>query len=241
MKVLAINSSPHMAKGNTAMILIPFLDGMKEAGAEVDLINLKKLNVKPCLGCLSCWTKTPGKCIIRDDMDAVMPKIKEADILVFATPVYWDGVSGPMKMFMDRITPIGQPFIEVRDGRSRHPVREGYGHGKVVIVSTCGYFEMENFAPMITHFKAVAINLEREFAGALLRPNAMSLKPAIHFKIPLDDIFEAAKSAGVEIIEKGEMSDETLKTVARDFMTLEQFSDQANRYFSKVLDGISEK
>ena len=241
MKVLAINSSPRMEKGNTAMILTPFLEGMREAGAEVDLINVRKLNVKPCLGCLNCWTKTPGKCVIKDDMGDILPKIKGADIVVFATPLYWDGVSGLMKMFMDRMTPIGQPFIEVRDGRSRHPVREGYGHGKVVLVSTCGYFEMENFDAMITHYKAVVKNMEREFAGALLRPNAMSLKPAIHFNIPLDDIFEAAKTAGVEIIEKGEMSKETLNTVARDFMTLEQFSDQANRYFTKLLDGISKK
>jgi multimeric flavodoxin WrbA len=240
MKVLAINGSPHLGNGNTGMILTPFLTGMKDAGAEVETLYTKKLTIKPCLGCLNCWTKTPGRCVITDDMADILIKIKMADILVFATPVYWDGVSGPMKMFMDRMTPLGEPFIEVRDGRSRHPVREGYGHGMVVLVATCGYFELENFDPMITHYKAVAENLERKFAGALLRPNAMSMKPAQHFGIPIDDIFDAAEKAGTELVKDGVFLQETLKNVSRDFMTLEQFQTQANVYFKKVLDKIEE-
>ena len=60
MKVLAINGSPHMDDGNTAMILNPFLEGMKEAGADVDLFYTKKLNIGPCNGDMSCWFKNPG-------------------------------------------------------------------------------------------------------------------------------------------------------------------------------------
>jgi multimeric flavodoxin WrbA len=154
MKVLAINASPHRDKGNTGLILNPFLAGMKEHGAEIDVLYTKTMDIKPCLGCLKCWTKTPGVCVQKDDMDPVLPMIKAADVLVFATPLYWDGVSGPMKMFMDRMTPMGQPFIEIREGRDRHPVREGYGHGKVVVVSTCGYFGVENFDSLIHHSRA---------------------------------------------------------------------------------------
>ncbi len=237
-KVLAINSSPNMGKGNTARILNPFLEGMKGAGAEVDLYYLRKLTIKPCIACLKCWTKTPGKCIIRDDMDELLPKIKDADIIVFATPLYWDGVTGLMKMFMDRMTPLGKPYLEIIDGRSRHPVREGYAHGKLVLVSTCGFFEEINFEPMLDHMKAVATNMRREFAGALLRPNAMSIEPAIHFKVPLDDIFEAAESAGRELMEDGKMAKETLATVGREFFPLEQVVEQANRYFKKILDKV---
>jgi multimeric flavodoxin WrbA len=240
-KVLAINSSPNMANGNTARILNPFIDGMKEAGADVELFYLKKMKIRPCLGCLKCWTKTPGECIISDDMDGMLPKIKEADIMVFATPLYWDGVSGLMKMFMDRMTPLGEPFIEIIDGRSRHPVREGFAHGKLVLVSTCGFFEEINFEPMLIHMKAAAFNLRREFAGALLRPNAMSIKPAEHFNIPLDDIYEAAKVAGVELIENGKMSEETIAAVGREFISLEQFAENANTYFGKLYKKLGQK
>ena len=62
MKVVAINSSPKMDKGNTALVLGPFLEGMREAGAEVELFYTKKLRIKPCQGEQNCWVKTPGEC-----------------------------------------------------------------------------------------------------------------------------------------------------------------------------------
>jgi multimeric flavodoxin WrbA len=67
MRVLAINGSPHMDNGNTAMILSPFIEGMKEAGADVDLIYTKKLNIGPCNGDMNCWFKNPDQCGRKDD------------------------------------------------------------------------------------------------------------------------------------------------------------------------------
>ncbi len=243
MKVLAINASPHRDKGNTALILNPFLDGMRENGAEVEVLYTKTMEIKPCLGCLKCWVKNPGVCVLKDDMDPVLPKIREADVLVFATPLYWDGVSGPMKMFMDRMTPMGLPFIEIRNGRDRHPVREGFAHGKVVVVSTCGYFGVENFDSMIHHYKAATTNLEREFAGALLRPNAQSLQPMMMMGMgdQFADVFEAARRAGVELARDGKMNPETLAVVSREFMDIDTFKNQANKYFAKVLADLEAK
>lgn len=63
MKIIAINSSPKMDEGNTAMILKPFLYGMKEADAQVELFHTKKMKVNLCQGDYACWIKTPGKCI----------------------------------------------------------------------------------------------------------------------------------------------------------------------------------
>ena len=71
MKIVVINGSPKKDKGNTAMIINPFLEGMKEAGAEVTLFYIKKLNIKRCRGCNMCLSKTPGKCYQRDDMKVV--------------------------------------------------------------------------------------------------------------------------------------------------------------------------
>ena len=77
-----------MEKGYTEMILVPFLEGMKEAGASVELLYAKRLNVKPCTGEFHCWYEKPGQCYINDDMQQVYPKLREAEILVLATPVY---------------------------------------------------------------------------------------------------------------------------------------------------------
>jgi hypothetical protein len=86
--VVAINGSPRMEKGRTAKILTPFLEGMKKAGATVGLFYARRLNVKPCDGEFYCWNKKPGECYIDDGMQSLYPKLREADIIVLATPVY---------------------------------------------------------------------------------------------------------------------------------------------------------
>jgi hypothetical protein len=109
MKVIAINGSPHMDKGNTAMILDPFLEGMKEAGADVDLFYTGKLKIEPCHGDLSCWLKVPGKCALNDDMQMLYPKFMDADVIVWGTPVYYLSIPGPLKNLIDRQMPLHVP------------------------------------------------------------------------------------------------------------------------------------
>ena len=131
MNVLAINGSPHADEGNTAMILNPFLDGMKDAGANVELFYTRKLKIGPCNGDLSCWFKNPGKCGQTDDMQMLLPKLKEADVIVWASPVYYAGITGPLKNLMDR----QRPLIMQEQTRKQ----------KIVLVSTCGAWELSMF------------------------------------------------------------------------------------------------
>ena len=235
MEILAINSSPKMGEGNTALILNPFLEGMREAGAEVELFYTKKLKVNPCQGDYNCWLRTPGKCIHKDDMEMLLPKLARADVWVFATPVYFDGISGAMKIFMERMLPLVEPFFELRDGHCRHPRRAGTKSGKVVLVSNCGFWEMDNFDPLLVHIKAICKNVDREFAGALLRPHGPGMRRMLEGGYPLDDIFAAAKEAGRQLAADGRMSSETLKTVSRNLVSLEQLTQGANQFFQQVL------
>jgi len=232
MKVLAFNASPKMGKGNTALILNPFLEGMREAGAEVELFYTRKLKINPCQGELNCWLKTPGKCFQKDDMQMLLPKLREADIQVFATPVYYVGMPGPMKNLIDRMNPLWEPFLELYDGHcSGHP-REGTKHSKVVLVSSCGYWEMDNFDLLLDYMRIF------DFAGALLRPHADALRPMMEEGAPLDDICEAAKEAGRQLVRDGEMSAETLATVSRELMPLEKYIEFYNQGFQEALDAL---
>lgn len=237
-KVLAINSSPKMDKGNTALILTPFLDGIKEAGAEVELLYTKKLEISPCQGEFNCWIKTPGECFQKDDMQMVLPKLCEADIWVFASPIYIDGLTGLMKNLIDRMLPLLQPFFELREGHCRHPLREGAKHGKVVLVSNCGFWGMDNFDPLLVHMKAISKNFDREFAGALLRPHGTGMRRMLQADIPIDDIFAAAKEAGRQLVADGRMSSETLKAVSREIISLEQHMQGANHFFQQMLNNV---
>lgn len=242
MKVIAFNCSPKMDKGNTAQILTPFLDGMREAGAEVEVYYTQKLKIKPCQGEFHCWLKKPGECFQDDDMNELYPKILPADILVFATPVYVDGVSGPMKTLMDRMIPIVKPFFELRDGHCRHLLHEGHKpDSKIVLVSNCGFWEMDNFDPLIVHMKAACKNMSKEFAGALLRPHGRAVPVLLEMGMSLDDVFDAAREAGRQLVHDGKMSAETLDTISRELMPLDVYMAGANQYFQQELEKSGQK
>jgi multimeric flavodoxin WrbA len=236
MKVLAINSSPMMDEGNTALILNPFLEGMREEGANVELFYTRKLRINPCQGEFNCWVKTPGKCFQNDDMQMIDPKMRDADILVFATPVYCDGITGPMKNLLDRTVSQVYPFFEMRQGHCRHPLREDTKSSKVVLVSNCGFWEMDNFDPMLAHMKAYCRNGDNEFVGALLRPHGGALKPMMEMGAPVDDIFDAAKEAGRQLVRDGRISEQTLNIVSRELMPRDMYVYSANQHFRDELE-----
>lgn len=237
MKVLAINSSPRMNKGNTAMILNPFLEGMKEAGAEVELFYTKKLKINPCTGEFNCWLKTPGKCYQDDDMKILYPRIDAADVIIFATPVYVDGVTGPMKNLMDRIIPLVKPFFELRDNHCRHPVRGEAKVRKLVLVSNCGFWEKDNFDPLIVHMKAICKNLSAEFSGALLRPHGEAMPGMLEMGAPIGDIFEAANEAGRQLVREEKMSQETLDIVSRELLPRDMYI-QIDQHVQQTLEAL---
>jgi multimeric flavodoxin WrbA len=241
MQVIAFNGSPKMDKGNTALILHPFLEGMREAGAEVELFCTKKLDINPCQGDFNCWLKTPGKCHQSDDMQMLHPKLRAADVWVFATPVYVWGVSGPMKNLMDRIIPLVEPFFQLRDGHCSHPLRPGTTRAKVVLVSNCGFWEMDNFDPLLAQMEALCRIIGFEFAGALLRPHGPLLAALLEMGAPAHDVLEAARAAGRELVQDGRMSPENLRLVSRDLMPLEAYVKIVNQKFHEALEPLEAK
>lgn len=236
MKVIAINASPMMDNGNTALILHPFLDGIKAAGAEVETFYTRKLNINPCQGEFNCWVKTPGECFQKDDMEMILGNLAEADIWIFATPVYVDGISGPLKNLIDRFIPLLYPFFELREGHCRHPRRESFKTQRLALVANCGFWEIDNFDPLLVHMKALCRNAKLEFSGALLRPHGPAFKSMLDMGAPLADIIKAAKDAGSQLVKEGKMSTETLDTVSRELLPLEMYKQIANDNFQKGID-----
>lgn len=239
MKAIAINASPMMDKGNTAAILIPFLDGMREAGAEVELYYTKQLNIKPCQGEFKC--RIEGKCFQKDDMEMLLPKLAQADIQVFATPVYVDGIISSLKILWERTVPLASPLFVVRNGHSHKPRREDNDTGKVVLVSSCGYWEMDNFDAMLAHVKARCWNMNREFAGALLRPHSAALKIMGSRGSSINGIFEAAREAGHQLVKEGEMSSQTLAAISRPLMPLEEYVQAMNHIYQETVAALQAK
>lgn len=238
MKVLAINSSPNMGKGTTAFLMNLFLESMKEKGAEVEIYYTKKLNIEPCKACFNCWFITEGVCSIKDDMESVLPKIAEADFFIIASPLYIDGITGPMKNLIDRMLPLLHPFVELRKGRLRHPIREHSKFSKVVYIATCAYWKLENFKPMLIYMEAMCENMGKEFVGALLRPHSGALMYLKKRGDTIDDVIYAVKDAGRELVEKGLLSTEILTTISRELLPQKDYIQLFNRSMEKNIKSL---
>lgn len=226
MKVLAINGSPHMDNGNTAMVLDPFLEGMKEAGANVELYYTRNLKIGPCNGDMSCWFKNPGKCGQDDDMQMLLPKFREADAIVWASPVYYAGITGPLKNLMDRQLPL-------------HIFGESSGKKqKVVLVSSCGFWDTSMFDPLISQMKALYARPggNTEFVGALLRPGADAMQDMIKGDgaAVLKSIFEAAKEAGRQLVKDGKISEKVLDDVSKKLISDKEYEEAANKMMEEM-------
>ena len=96
MNILTINGSPKGERSNTWHLTSAFLEGMGAheenscgLAPTVESLDIGALDIKPCLGCFSCWSKTPGTCCIHDDMQTVIEKILWADVIIWSFPLYY--------------------------------------------------------------------------------------------------------------------------------------------------------
>ncbi len=111
-KVLVISSS-FRTKGNSARLAEEFMKGAVEAGNDVEFISLHDKKIGFCRGCLVC--QKTNRCMIHDHADMIREKMLHADVLVFATPVYYSGISGQLKTLLDRCNPLYDSDYQFRD------------------------------------------------------------------------------------------------------------------------------
>ncbi|MFA5254668.1 MAG: flavodoxin family protein [Methanoregula sp.] len=104
-KVIAVNGSPRK-KWNTATLLEHALEGAKSAGAQTELVHLYGLDYKGCISCFACKMKggkSYGKCAIKDELAPVLERIRDTDVLILGSPIYFGIVTGEMRSFMERL------------------------------------------------------------------------------------------------------------------------------------------
>ena len=100
------------------------LSALEESAWEGEVYSLKYDNIKPCLGCFSCWVKTPGLCIITDDCpNAVSKNLVQVDAVILLSEIAYGGFSPDIKAFLDRAIPNVLPFFETYQGEMHHKRR----------------------------------------------------------------------------------------------------------------------
>lgn len=211
MKILVLNSSPRTGgQSKTELMLNALAEGMREAGAEVEMVHLPSKNVRNCIGCFTCWTKTPGVCVIRDDMTAeLFPKWAAADLVVYGTPLYHFGVNAELKTFIERTLPALMPFFEEKNEVTRHPWR--LKPPRVLFLSVAGFPEHSVFDLLSQWVRFI-------FSGVLVaevyRPGAEFLAVP-GYKEKATEILAATRQAGRELVAEGAIRPDTLAAVTQ--------------------------
>lgn len=106
MKNIIILNGAGKKNGNTAAMIRAFSEAAKKNGNEIKEFYLQTMNIRGCLDCGGCHRKekgSPEPCVQKDDMDQIYPAFREADVIVFASPVYWWDITGTLKTAIDRL------------------------------------------------------------------------------------------------------------------------------------------
>ncbi|MBR1693510.1 MAG: NAD(P)H-dependent oxidoreductase, partial [Lachnospiraceae bacterium] len=180
--------------------------------------------IKACLGCFSCWSRTPGKCCLQDDMQMVIEKMLWADVMIWSFPLYYFSVPGPLKNLIDRQLPMVLPFM-VSDAQSgSHPSRYDMSQKRHVVISTCGFYTAEgNYNGVTALFDHMcgAGNYTTIFCGQ----GELFRVPELHERT--DEYLGYVTKAGEEYIDGG-ISEETkgrLEELLFPRKTFEQMAD----------------
>jgi NAD(P)H-dependent FMN reductase len=206
---------------------------MRDAGAEVETVALREKTIKHCRGCYTCWTKTPGSCIHKDDMtNELFPKWQESDLVVYATPLYNYAMTATLKAFIERTLPSIQPFFEIHEGRMFHPLRHKIP--AAVILSVSGMPDEGHFNALSAHVKYLYASPGRRLLAEIYRPAAEAMISPF-FKDTVDDILDAATQAGRELVRSMKISSETLGRITQPLIDAQSFAEVANDMWKTMI------
>lgn len=240
-KIIVLNGSPHKEQSSTMRVTEAFVKGLNLSGEYItEYVNISDLNVKPCIGCLSCWGKTEGECIIKnDDIVPLKSKILEADIIIESFPLYFFAMPGSMKVFTDRMLSMmktykGQPAPE--NGESFHGLRYNDRKRKFVIISSCAYSSVEGvYTSLLSQFDCIC---GKDNYTAILCPQLKTL-------VDLDKeprtqrYLSKFTQAGQFFDENGYIPPETLAALSNPPFTQDTYKVLLNGFWQEQKEGES--
>ena len=150
MKIVVLNGSPRKG-GNTEIMAETFTKAA--TSHEVEILNIAHKNIKGCLGCKYCYAHQ-GECVQKDDMTEVLEVLKDADMVVFASPIYWFDITAQLKTVIDRLYAYGST---------------GFHFNKTALLLDAGADHV--FDAAIAQYKAMTSYLKLEDQGIITVPN----------------------------------------------------------------------
>ena len=151
MKIVILQGSPNK-NGSTQLLAQSFNEGALNAGHSVEIIDVAHANIHPCIGCVHCGYE--GPCVQKDDVAVIRQKLLDADMVVFATPLYYYGMSAQLKILIDR-------FCAFNSSLTRK-------HLKSALLSVAWNSDDWTFEALQVHYKTLVRYLDLEDKGMIL-------------------------------------------------------------------------
>lgn len=238
--IVVIDGGPRSSKlSKTTFMVDNFIEGAKKAGAKVETFKLKDYKIAHCTGCYTCWTKTPGECIFKDDMTMLRAKYRSADLVVFASPLYIFNVTGIMKDFMDRLLPIMKPYMLLdKQGHIKHPDRyPEKGEQGFVVFSAGGFPDIDhNFDGLEAMYRLWDSHNENSHLMGEFFMSAAEIVVQSVYSQRKYNIELACQQAGEQVVKEGRISKEFMQQVSFPGVSRKKFQKQADGFWA-TLDG----
>ncbi|MBN1496062.1 MAG: flavodoxin family protein [Spirochaetes bacterium] len=120
MKIVILNGNPSTANKDLDHYLESLSRELAASGHSIQTVILRDKDIRYCTGCWTCWWKTPGVCVHKDDMPAIYSAIMASDLVLLATPVIMGFVSALLKRANERFIPLLHPYFAMREGEWHH-------------------------------------------------------------------------------------------------------------------------
>jgi len=233
MKILAINASYRGNKGHTRFLIDKLFRGAAAAGAECQVVTLAQLKINRCLACGQCQTGEGYlECVHedRDDVAEVFSQMAEADILVYATPVYVFGISGLLKTFLERFySRGGSGNLQLsKSGLMFHDVDHAICSKPFVALVCCDNLEDETPRNALGYFRTFSRFLDAPQVGALVRNggrlSGYGHDPEREKQVPkILDVYRAYELAGRELAAEGRIRRSTERRANQEIVPVPLF------------------
>ena len=209
MKILAINSSHRGRRGCTQILLDKIAEGATTSGAEFETVVLAEKKINSCLACEYCSKPaTMGHCVYeeKDDVKEIFDRMRAADIVIYAAPVYVFSLTGMLKTFLDRLNSTGEAsgLCLSDSGLMFHQVDKQVTGKPLVILTLCANIEAETVKNIVSYFKTYAKFLDAPIVGTLVRrlSGVLEEKDSVLVK----SVLEAYVQAGRELATQGKIA-----------------------------------
>ena len=217
MRVTVFNGSPRARAGNTEVIVQAFLRGAARARAETESVYLIEKQVGHCRGCFHCWFKTPGRCVQRDDMDALLGLYCRSQIVGFASPVYTWNVTAALNNFVDRLIPLKSPVVT--QSGERFDLRDAVARETAfVAIANAGFPGGDNFETIRRVFAPCnpALEIYRN-CGLLMTGGGPEVREAVV------SYLQCVEQAGFELVSDGAVTGATRQGLERELVSTEAY------------------